>query len=94
MKSFKLLLSFIVLVAVAAAPSLVRAEDSPAPSASGSVKLTPEQESKIGELRKEEAKALKELRNDKKVNDTDKKTKAKAIKADFKAQIDAVKAGK
>ncbi len=92
MKSFKLLLSFIVLAAVAAAP-VVRAEDAPAAS-SAEVKLTPAQETKIAALHKEEAKALKALKADTKIKDSDKKTKAKAIKDDYKTQIDAVKAGK
>jgi len=80
-----------VLSAVAAAPSL-RAED--APSSSAEVKLTPAQEAKIAELRKAEHKALKALREDTKTKEADKKAKAKAIKDDYKAQIDAVKAGK
>jgi|GEM_PF-3202870 len=93
MKSFKLLLSFIVLAAVAAAP-VVRAEDAPAASSSAEVKLTPAQETKIAALHKEEAKALKALKADTKIKDADKKTKAKAIRDDYKTQIDAVKAGK
>ena len=91
MKSFKVLLPLVLLVAVAAAP-VIRADDAPASSAA--VQLTPAQEAKIAELRKEEAKALKTLKADPKIKDADKKTKAKAIKEDYKTQIDAVKAGK
>jgi hypothetical protein len=90
MKPFKVLLSVIVLAAVAAAP-LARAVDSTPPAASAEVKLTEAQKAKIAELRKAEHKAIEALKEDKK---TDKPAKLKAIKEDFKAQIAAVKAGK
>jgi len=93
MKSFKVLVPLIVLAAVAAAP-VVRAEDAPAPASSAQVQLTPAQEAKIAALHKEEAKALKALKADTKIKDADKKAKAKAIREDFKTQIEAVKAGK
>ena len=96
MKSLKFVLSLSALAAVAAAP-LVHAEDMPAPAAStapDAAKLTPEQQAKIAALMKEQVTALKALKADKKIKEADKKDKAKAIKADFKAQIDAVKAGK
>jgi len=94
MKSFKCLLPCIVLAAVAASP-VIRAESTPAPASSAAeTKLTPEQLTKISDLRKEEHKALKALQADKKIKPADKKKKAKEIKADYKAQIDAVKAGK
>lgn len=90
MKSFKLLLTCIVLASVAAAP-VVRADTTP-PAASA--KLTPEQEAKIAALHKEERKAVKAVRDDAKLKESEKKDKIKAIHADYKAQIDAVKAGK
>ncbi len=86
MKSFKLLLSFIVLAAVAAAPLLRADSSSPA-------QLTPAQTAKISALHKEESKELKELRADSKTKEADKKAKAKSIKEDFDAKIAAVKAG-
>lgn len=93
MKSFKVLLSVIVLAAVAAAP-LARAVDAPTPSASSEVKLTEAQKAKIAELHKEEHKALEALKEDKKIKEADKPAKLKAIKEDYKAKIAAVKAGK
>ncbi len=93
MKSFKLLLSIIALVAFAAAP-VVRAEGTSTTATAGDAKLTPEQQAKIAALVKEEHKALKELKADTKTKDADKKAKEKALRADYKTQIEAVKAGK
>jgi hypothetical protein len=93
MKSFKLLLSLIALVAFAAAP-VIRAEGTATTATAGDSKLTSEQQAKIAALVKEEHKALKELKADTKIKDADKKAKAKAIREDYKAQIEAVKAGK
>lgn len=93
MKPFKVLLSVVVLAAVAAAP-LARAVDSPPPAASAEAKLTEAQKAKIAELRKAEHKAIEAVKEDKKIKEADKPTKIKAIKDDYKAQIAAVKAGK
>ena len=92
MKSLKVLLSMIVLAAVAAAP-LARAEGTTPPAASEG-KLTEAQQSKIAELRKAEHKAIQDVKEDKKMKDADKPAKIKSIKEDYKAQIAAVKAGK
>ncbi|MFA6959644.1 MAG: hypothetical protein WC205_02715 [Opitutaceae bacterium] len=93
MKPFKVLMPLIVLAAVVAAPA-IRAEDTPAPAASTAAKLTPAQEAKIAELRKEEHKAINAIKEDKKIKDADKPAKIKAVKEDYKAQIAAVKSGK
>ena len=93
MKSFKLLFSIFALLAVAAAP-VVRAEGTSATVTAGDAKLTPEQQAKIAALIKEEHKAIKELKADIKTKDADKKAKEKALRAECKAQVEAVKAGK
>lgn len=92
MKSLKVLVPVIVLAAVAAAP-VMRADTTPAPASSAEVKLTPEQQTKITALHKEQSEAIKAVNKDKKMKEADKKKKIKEIKADFKAQIDAVKTG-
>ena len=93
MKSLKVLLSMIVLAAVAAAP-LARAEGTTPPASSTEGKLTEAQQTKIAELRKAEHKAIQDVKEDKKMKDADKPAKIKSIKEDYKAQIAAVKAGK
>lgn len=93
MKTFKTLLSIIMLSAVAATP-LVRAADSSSATAPAEPKLTDAQKAQIEQLRKEEHKAIEAVKEDKKLKDADKATKIKAIKEDYKAKIAAVKAGK
>ena len=93
MKTFKALLSIVTLAAVAATP-LVRAADSSSATAPAEAKLTEAQKAKIDQLHKAQHKAIEAVKEDKKLKDSEKNAKIKAIKDDYKAQIDAVKAGK
>ena len=94
MKLFKLALVSIVLVAFAAAP-VVRADDTPSSGGSAAeANLTPEQQAKILDLRKEEHKSIKRIKADKKISQADKVDQIKTLKEQLEKDIAAVKAGK
>jgi len=105
MKSSKLLLSVLALVAFAAAP-VIRAEDTPAAPAAGDHKagprgerlkelaeklaLTDDQKAKIKPIIEDEAKALKALKEDTTIEKKDKRAKLMEIRKSHSEQILAI----